>query len=209
MRPFKPEEKNLMRTTITKPTPLVTLGDLAQVGADALVFPTDSLGLDSVVEGKLHQAFRKMSGFYDAYKKAHRDYLRQKKQDQLRIGDAFWVPLVGESPCGVVVVAVVVEFDALGDAFRVSQSASLCMEAALECARQHLSPRDDSTPLKPYVIASPAILLGHGGGNKEPERIAKGQLEAASRVIQKYSDFDTLFVLYTDRDLRLFLDARK
>ena len=77
---------------MTKPIPLITLGDLAQVGADALLFPTDSRGVDSVVEGKLHQAFREIPGFLNAYQKAHKAFLQQKKQTWLQVGDTFWVP---------------------------------------------------------------------------------------------------------------------
>ena len=188
----------------------VAHGDVSQISADALVYPTDQLGQP----GHLWAAFcRHVPGFKAAYAQALR-YKGIPEKRRLLAGETFWVPLPlgnqhrDRAPRGVVVVGV------LGrNLIRGTLNREIVI-AAIKTAASRLEPAADGRRL---LVAMPGLRMGAAlRRRQEPEATwrartvaAKAQAEAAREALTLRDDLDAAFVAYTPDIYHLYEKARR
>ena len=185
-------------------------GDVTQLAADVLVYPTDSRGSP----GHLYAAFeRNLPAFPEAHRAAMRREGVSNRRRRLLPGDAVWVELPhakeagGRQPQGVVVVGVI------GNDVSPVEKSRRAVTAALRTAAERLGPGDGRRRL----VAIPGLRMGaaltrrRGDEEAWAERreAAQVQIEAAQDGLKEHPDLDVAFIAYTPDVYHLYLKARE
>jgi O-acetyl-ADP-ribose deacetylase (regulator of RNase III) len=156
---------------------LVVHGDITMLTAHAVAYSTDW----SLSEGgQLTRAFEaqlpRFADRYAALREAH-------EPRSLTAGDAFWIPIEDGRPHGVAVTVA-----AAGGKAR-AERAKLATEGALRCARDAL---ERGGVKKPWLLALPCFLAGHGGARHDRVTVAEPQIEAALAFVAREVDIPRL-----------------
>ena len=185
-------------------------GDVTQLAADALVYPTSLYG----GPGHLFAAFeRNLPAFPKAYREAMRGAGVSDRQRPLLPGDAVWVPLPqakaagGKHPQGVAVVGVI------GKDVSPAEKSRRAVTAAIQTAAHNLGRGSGRRRL----IAIPGLRMGAALTRRRSDEAvwderrdaAQAQIEAARDCLKDYPDLDVVFVAYTPDLYHLYLKARE
>ncbi len=167
-------------------------GDLTHLTADAVAYSSSCyLGRD----GDLCSSFEaNVPGFATAYAA-----LRSEAERPLNVGDAFWLPLAGAGPRGVVVVVSTGGGDE-------PDKPGVAVRNALRCAVQNLR---DAGVTRRLLVALPGFRVGRGGDHSRRLHSARAQVRAARQFLDETPGVDAAFVLYTSSLYRIFLEARR
>ncbi len=194
----------------------VTQGDISEFQADAVVCPTSThLGQD----GFAYQAFarRFAPSFETEYAKIREQApLLNKSGRRASIGDTFWISIGSEEDRlrGIILVAVTRGSKTITIAERAEKS----VRSALGLARTELR-KVKEKKVKPgdrWLVAFPAIGLGHGGYSRELKeateaivRTAHAEIQAPEKVGDVDVEIDVAIVTFAPINYRLFLDGRR
>jgi hypothetical protein len=179
----------------------IACGDLTDLVADAIAYSTSThLG----GSGHLTTAFERcVPGFA-----AILDAVRAQSGGSVKPGQAFWRRLSGDGiqPRGVVVVAATGGGSSSSDEAR-DVGARLAVRNAVAAAVDGI--RTDFPEVKRPLIALPAFRHGRGGDRRRMLRSALVQVEEARDALERHRDIDLAFVLYTEENYRVYLQARR
>lgn len=172
----------------------VAQGDLTLLSADAIAYSTDRA---LSVGGQLTSAFEaNLPTFRAQYAALSKEHGPRRPEP----GSAFWLPMSGDKPRGVVVTI------ATGSKLARVVRAYAAVQGALACAAKNLA---EAKVKKPWLIALPAFLTGDGGARHDRLLVAEPQIEAARAFLSTHDDVDVAFVPYTEATYQVYLEARR